>query len=339
MSPSPSPMVSVLIITYNHERFIAQALDSVLMQETDFSYEIVIGEDCSTDQTGAIVAAYQRAHPERIRVLPRPRNLGMVANFADTYLACRGTYIAMLEGDDFWTDPHKLQHMVGFLRDNPDYAICFHRVRAFYDDGSQPDFLMPQRPPAPTSSVTDLLPFNYISTCSSAVFRRQFTAFPAWFFRLSVFDHALHILHAQHGLIHYEPEPRGCYRLHAGGVWSLQEVDKKKVAYATDFALILLHAYPYDYARERHILCEMYYTLAVRYAAYRNTRAALNALLHCLRHYPHRQTWGATPNPLQLGEVGLAVGLQAGFPQLYVALLSIRRMGFALRTRLRRGRR
>ena len=181
-----------------------------------------------------------------------------------------------------------------------------------------------------------VLPFNYISTCSSAVFRRQFTAFPAWFFQLSVFDHALHILHAQHGLIRYIPEPLGCYRLHAGGVWSLQAVEQKKVAYAANFAMILLHAYPYDYARERHILCEMYYTLAVRYAAYQATRPALNALLHCLRHYPHKQAWWATPNPLQLGEVGLAIGLQAGFPQLYVGLRSLRRLWLALRTRLRR---
>lgn len=97
-----------------------------------------------------------------------------------------------------------------------------------------------------------------------------------------------------------------------------------------------MHAYPYDYAYERHILCEMYYTLAVRYAACQATCPALNALLHCLRHYPHKQAWWDTPNPLQLGEVGLAIGLQAGFPHLYVGLLAIRRLWFALRTRLRR---
>ena len=96
--------VSVCMITYNHERFIAQAIESVLMQETDFRVELVIGEDCSTDGTRAIVREFGERFPERIRLLLPEHNLGMMPNFVATLSACRGQYVALLEGDDYWTD-------------------------------------------------------------------------------------------------------------------------------------------------------------------------------------------------------------------------------------------
>ena len=121
--------VSVLTITYNHEKYIAQAIESVLIQEVNFDYELVIGEDCSTDKTREIVIDYQRKYPHKIRLLLNEKNLGMHRNFAQTYHACRGQYIAVLEGDDFWTSPHKLQKQVDFLDNNPDFAICFHNMQ------------------------------------------------------------------------------------------------------------------------------------------------------------------------------------------------------------------
>ena len=103
-SSLPDVKVSVAMITYNHERFIAQAIESVLMQQTDFAVELVIGEDCSTDKTRAIVCAYGERYPERIRLLLPERNQGMIPNFVATMNACQGQYIALLEGDDYWTD-------------------------------------------------------------------------------------------------------------------------------------------------------------------------------------------------------------------------------------------
>src|SRR5918994_3606750 len=100
--------VSALIITYDHERYIADAIDGALRQETNFDYEIVISEDCSTDETRAIVREYAADHP-RIRARYSPRNLGAAQNFVHGYRACRGEYIAVLEGDDYWTSPKKLQ--------------------------------------------------------------------------------------------------------------------------------------------------------------------------------------------------------------------------------------
>ena len=95
--------LSVLMITYNHENFIAQAIDSVLRQDVNFGYEIVIGEDCSSDRTRSIVMAYEKKHPEKIRLLLPEQNLGMMGNFMQTLQACRGEYIAIVEDDDYWT--------------------------------------------------------------------------------------------------------------------------------------------------------------------------------------------------------------------------------------------
>src|SRR5687768_16687744 len=111
--------VSVAMITYNHEAFVAQAIESVLMQKTDFDFELVIGEDCSTDKTREIVNGYKSKYGERIRVLLPAKNLGINRNLKQTLLACQGRYIALLEGDDYWTSSLKLQKQVNFLDTHP----------------------------------------------------------------------------------------------------------------------------------------------------------------------------------------------------------------------------
>src|SRR4051794_3890726 len=118
--------VSVCMITYNHERFIEQAVASALTQATSFEYEIVIGEDCSTDRTRNILIELQRANPDKIRLLLPEHNLGAQRNFVQTLDMCRGQYIAYLEGDDYWTSSAKLQQQVDFLDQHADFAICFH---------------------------------------------------------------------------------------------------------------------------------------------------------------------------------------------------------------------
>lgn len=114
---------SVLMITYNHEKYIAEAIDSVIMQKTNFDYVIVIGEDCSTDKTREIVLEYKAKYPNKIKLLLQEKNVGMMQNFIDTLKVCSGKYIAMLEGDDYWTDPYKLQKQVDFLEANPEYGL------------------------------------------------------------------------------------------------------------------------------------------------------------------------------------------------------------------------
>jgi glycosyltransferase involved in cell wall biosynthesis len=126
-------MVSVCMITYNHEPFIRVAIEGVLIQKATFPMELVIGEDCSTDNTRAICEEYVKKHPNIIRLLPSEKNAGMMPNFIRTLQACTGKYIALCEGDDYWTDPLKLQKQVDFLEGNNDYSMCFHSVEQQFE--------------------------------------------------------------------------------------------------------------------------------------------------------------------------------------------------------------
>ena len=124
------PKLSVVLIAYNHEPFIRKALDGILMQKVDFPYEIVVGEDCSTDRTRDVLREYAAKYPGRFRLLFREKNLGRpTLNVYLTSMECRGRYLAYLEADDYWTDENKLQKQVDFLDSHPDYMGTTHSFR------------------------------------------------------------------------------------------------------------------------------------------------------------------------------------------------------------------
>ena len=130
-----TPLVSVCMTTYNHEHYIAEAIESVITQRVNFALEIVIGEDCSTDNTLAICRDYQARYPEIIRIVARENNIGMHANYRRTIEACSGKYIAMLDGDDYFTDPDKLQMQVDAL-ESTGAAMCYTRSERRSDSDS-----------------------------------------------------------------------------------------------------------------------------------------------------------------------------------------------------------
>lgn len=120
--------VSVAMITYNHELYIKQAIDSILMQNVNFDYEIVIGEDCSPDNTREILKEYKEKYPDKIKLILHEQNIGVRQNCIEVYKKCYGEYIALLEGDDFWTDTDKLQKSIDFLENNKEYIAIAHDV-------------------------------------------------------------------------------------------------------------------------------------------------------------------------------------------------------------------
>lgn len=223
-------MTSICMITYNHAEFISQAVEGILKQETDFLIEFVIGEDCSTDQTREICLKYEQEYPEIVRVLPRTVNLGAASNFIDALSNCKGKYIALCEGDDYWTDPLKLQKQINFLEANPDFAICFHRVNVKYEDDDEKSYLSnPDQKEITT--FEDLAAGNYIHT-PSCVFRNSlFGEFPEWYKDSPVGDYPLHLLNAEHGKIKFFEDVMAVYRVHKGGVWSLQSMEKGSAEY------------------------------------------------------------------------------------------------------------
>lgn len=126
-----TPLLSIVTITYNHEPFIAKTIEGVLMQQVKFPIELIIAEDCSTDGTRAICQQYAEEYPDLIRLITSDSNVGAIANERRAMLAARGKYIAFCEGDDYWTDPLKLQKQVDFLESHPDYSVTFHRCKHF----------------------------------------------------------------------------------------------------------------------------------------------------------------------------------------------------------------
>lgn len=129
-------MVSVDMITYKHESFINEAIEGVLMQETNFEFDLIIADDCSPDKTQAIVEEIIKVHPKgyRIKYFRNKENLGMEANGFLAAQKCTGKYIAICEGDDYWTDPLKLQRQVDFLEANPDYVFCVHKYKIYLEN-------------------------------------------------------------------------------------------------------------------------------------------------------------------------------------------------------------
>lgn len=214
--------VSVLVMSYRHERYVARALDSVLEQDAGLSYEVLVGDDASDDGSRAIIAEYAAAHPDRIRTLFPDANLGLAgkAMFNALLQRARGEYVAKLDGDDHWTSPAKLRRQVAYLDAHPDCSMCFHNVLWHHEDGS--------RPPVPYNSadqpadigMQDLLAGNPVASCS-AVFRREaIVPLPAWFFEQLWGDWQLNFLASKRGRIHYLPELMAVHLTHPHGMWS-----------------------------------------------------------------------------------------------------------------------
>lgn len=130
------PRVSIICTSYNHEPYLRQALDSILMQKVDFPMEVLVGEDCSPDHSREILKEYENRYPGFFRMFYRETNMGATANGYDLYMRTRGTYIAVLETDDYWTDPCKLQKQVDFLDAHPEYIGCAHDCKTINESGA-----------------------------------------------------------------------------------------------------------------------------------------------------------------------------------------------------------
>ena len=236
------------MVTFNHEQYIIQAIESVLQQQSAQPFELVIGDDCSTDATTSIVADYQRRYPHIVRVLLRERNLGFQDNFLQTLFTCRGRFVATLDGDDYWLSHDKLSKQVGILETRPECAICCAQSIEIYDDSSHPPSISPVLQHVDLN-LADLLYWDFIPTCT-AVFRAGLLDnIPAWIRRMPMVDWVLWILLAQCGDIVHIPEPLGVYRKHSQGIWSKKNVEER------------IHADETFYSQMRTYLPTTYHTV------------------------------------------------------------------------------
>ena len=245
------PLVSVWMITYNQEQYIAQALESVLMQKTDFAFEVVIGEDSSPDTTREICLKYKGKFPDKIRLVLHDKNIGLVANFWETLKECRGKYIAQLEGDDYWSDPQKLQKQVDLLEANPNHSFCYHRFDIVDDTGKvlvEPKLILDGKDlPADltTQSIIDAK-WSPVQTLTLLFRCKAFSEMPSWIYKMPIFDWPLHFYLSRTGTGVLLNQNMACYRSHAAGVWSGQDHIRNALRYYY-FYKSILEAHPGEY--------------------------------------------------------------------------------------------
>lgn len=252
------PKVSVAMIAYNIVVFIDEAIQSALAQECDFAYELVIADDCSTDGTREKIEHYAAKH-RNIRAILRETNLKGPRNWYETLKACDGDYIANLDGDDYWSDPHKLQKQSRVLEENPDCKIVYHSARVLDDNGFAGT--IPTKA-VHRGTVRDVLRTNFLPNCTN-MYRRDAIPdeVPDWYYGTRALDWAMIILMLlPGGCCLYLPETMSVYRQHSAGMWSGQNLAERCES-EIDF-LNHLRTYPQIAAEAEQQIMERYYDLA-----------------------------------------------------------------------------
>ncbi len=220
------PTVSVCVQTYQHADFIKDCLDGILRQETSFPFEVLLGEDASTDGTREICKEYAQKYPDKVRLFLHHRENNIKINgkptgrfnFLYNLYSAKGKYVALCEGDDYWTDSLKLQKQVDFLEANPDYNICFHNVSVLFNECKrlEPDLITRTVPE--TTDISDLVGGNFIHT-PSVILRNNFSI-PDWFTKSLIGDWSLYVIMLGDKKIFKINQRMGVYRIHGTSLWS-----------------------------------------------------------------------------------------------------------------------
>ena len=239
------PILSVCLITYNQKEYITKALDEVFKQKVNFSWELVIGDDLSNDGTTVLIEEVIKNAPCTVTYIKRSVNLGMSQNWIKTILACKGRYIALLEGDDFWTDHDKLQKQVDFLEKNNEYGLVTTRYQELENENEDKltelsvfDTLFENNQEFYEVSIENM--FNpYALKTLTAVFRSSFVFDKNDIVKLSyfkdIFLFSLILSHSKGAVLNFVS---GVYRIHEGGIWSLRsEFENIKSNYLTIFSM------------------------------------------------------------------------------------------------------
>ena len=217
-------LVSICCLAYNHEAYIRTTLQGFVSQRVNFSFEIIVHDDCSSDETIGIINEFESNYPHLFRVIRQAENQysrGVKPIFKYVFPAARGKYIALCEGDDYWTDPYKLQKQVDFMEANPDYSLCFHPVSILMPDNElKEDFIT--KPPSDDVEIMQLAKHgNFIHT-PSILFRNVVQEFPNSLLQPPIGDYCLQMVLAENGRFKMLHEKMAVYRFGSGG-WSSQD--------------------------------------------------------------------------------------------------------------------
>ncbi|HEV7397582.1 MAG TPA: glycosyltransferase [Pyrinomonadaceae bacterium] len=311
-----APLVDVTLITYNHERFVARAIEGVLSQQTRFSVHLIIGDDCSSDNTQDIIKKYAADCDQPVTLLLDQEHRGLMDPGRVGIRALtlgQAKYIALLDGDDYWTSQRKLQKQVEFLESHPDFAICFHNALMFFEDGSQPSRNLLATEQKAVSTFEDLLETNFIPTSTTLIRRSALPTLPSWLFELSVADWPLYVLIAEQGKIGYLDEVMANYRVHQKGAWSSGTELNRATEVITMFEHLDRH-FDYKYQRKiRLTKAEWYYLLS-------ETACSSGDLLSSQRYFRNYVDCEGSVLQRRIG----SLVLRAYLPRLYRLLKAVR---------------
>lgn len=218
-----NPFVSICCLTYNHESYIRQCLDGFVMQKTKFPIEILIHDDASTDGTQDIIREYEAKYPNIIKPIYQKENQyskGVKVSLVYNYSRAKGKYIALCEGDDYWTDPYKLQKQVDFLESHPDYVVCSHRFDQYYEDGHRLEKEKDDTFQGADYDLRNLIGGKWLTQTLTVMYRRSALDLKRYERYGMSMDIILFYELLKHGKGYCFPEAMGVYRYHNGGVWS-----------------------------------------------------------------------------------------------------------------------
>lgn len=211
------PLVTVLMLAYNQQDTIDQAIRGVMLQRAPFGIHLIVADDASTDDTAALADAWADKYPGRITVLHRQANMGLAPNFMDAYRRIDTPYMAICEGDDWWCSPHKLARQVREMEAHPECTVCCHRVVNYYADTRT----MSLSGTSPREFGIEYLSRRNPITNVSVLYRRlPASEIPDWITRTPLVDYAMHMLHAARGTVRWLPRPMAVYRQYTRGIWS-----------------------------------------------------------------------------------------------------------------------
>ncbi len=240
------------MITYGHEKFIEQAINGVLIQECDFDVELLIANDYSPDKTDEVIQKIIDNHPKSswIKYIKHEKNLGMMPNFIFALQQCKGEFIALCEGDDYWTDSLKLHKQVSFLKSNPDYVLSFHSCQFLHSIGDE--VILSNQLLTDIKydyTIQNLLSYWNIPTASMVFKNQKGLKFPDWFKNVASGDIALVMLYFRKGKFKLFEEYMSVYRITEIGA-SISHVNYRMIHYRVKLYSFLNEYFEYVYEKQ-----------------------------------------------------------------------------------------
>ena len=265
-------LVNIVMPTYNHDKYISQALDSVLMQECSFNYLIIIGEDCSTDTTRIICEKYLKNYPDKIVLLNNEANVGLIKNYKRIFDFCTAKYIAILESDDYWIDPLKLQKQIDIMEADDTIGLVHTRSTTLYENGNQKtNYHLYQSNRNNEELFSDILQGKYGIVPLTACFRRELIDKIDFVFcmknDLKTIDGFLWAEFVMHTKFYFIDEVMGCYRNLESSVSNTKDITKIKnfIESSQKILLYYFRKYPIKAISEENLLVRGNYKLAIKY--------------------------------------------------------------------------